>query len=99
MKRDAYLVNIARSEIVDADALIAALHDGRIAGAALDVVPEEPLPPQHPLWSTPNVWITPHISWSSPQMSERAIDLFLENLRRYQASEPLINVVDKRVGY
>jgi len=99
MKRDAYFINIARGEIVETEALIAALRDGRIAGAALDALPQEPLPPDHPLWSAPNVWITPHICWSSPRMRDRVIDIFLENLRRYRAGEPLINVVDKAAGY
>src|SRR4029078_7172243 len=82
MRRSAYLVNIARGEIVDTAALIAALEQGRLAGAALDVAHDEPLPPKHPLWRTPNVWITPHISASSPRTSERAITIFLENVRR-----------------
>jgi phosphoglycerate dehydrogenase-like enzyme len=99
MKRGAYLINIARGQIVDTAALLAALHDGRIAGAGLDATPEEPLPPEHPLWRAPNVWITPHISWSSPHTSERAIAIFLDNLRRFRMGEPLINVVDKAAGY
>jgi phosphoglycerate dehydrogenase-like enzyme len=99
MKRGAYLINIARGEIVDTEALIAALHGGWIAGAALDALPEEPLPPEHPLWSAPNTWITPHISWSSPHTGERASAIFLDNLRRFRAGEPLVNVVDKSAGY
>ncbi len=99
MKPDAYLINIARGQIIDTAALLAALHEGRIAGAGLDALPEEPLPPEHPLWTAPNVWITPHISWSSPHMPMRTIDVFLENLRRYRAGEPLINLVDKQAGY
>jgi phosphoglycerate dehydrogenase-like enzyme len=99
MKREAYLINIARGEIVETEALLAALRGGQIAGAGLDALPEEPLPPDHLLWSTPNVWITPHISWSSPHMSERTVEIFLENLRRYQTGQPLINVVDTMVGY
>jgi phosphoglycerate dehydrogenase-like enzyme len=99
MRPGAYLINIARGEIVDTTALIAALEQGRLAGAALDALPEEPLPPEHPLWRAPNVWITPHISASSPQTRERAIAIFLENLGRYRAGEPLINVVDKQAGY
>jgi phosphoglycerate dehydrogenase-like enzyme len=99
MKPEAYLINIARGQIVDTEALLVALHEGRIAGAGLDALPEEPLPRDHPLWSAPNVWITPHISWSSPHMQARALDVFLENLRRYRAGEPLINLVDKQAGY
>jgi phosphoglycerate dehydrogenase-like enzyme len=99
MRPGAYLVNIARGEIIDTAALIAALEQGQLAGAALDVVPEEPLPPEHPLWRTPNVWITPHISASSPRTSERAIAIFLENVRRDLAGQPFINLVDLQAGY
>src|SRR5215213_8135247 len=99
LRPSAYLVNIARGEIIDTDALIAALEQGQLAGAALDVLPEEPLPPEHPLWRAPNVWITPHISASSPRTSERAIAIFLENVRRDMAGQPFINLVDQQVGY
>ena len=99
MRPGAYLINIARGEIIDTAALIAALEQGRLAGAALDVLPEEPLPPEHPLWRTPNVWITPHISSSSPRTSERAIAIFLENVRRDMAGQPLVNLVDQQAGY
>jgi phosphoglycerate dehydrogenase-like enzyme len=99
MKSSAYLINIARGQIVDTDALLEALHSGRIAGAALDALPVEPLPPDHPLWKASNVWITPHISYSSPRTRERMIDLFFENLRRYLNGESLLNVVDKDAGY
>jgi phosphoglycerate dehydrogenase-like enzyme len=99
LRPSAYLINIARGEIIDTTALIAALEQGRLAGAALDVLPEEPLPPNHPLWRTPNVWITPHISSSSPRTSARAIAIFLENVRRDMAGQPLINLVDQQAGY
>jgi phosphoglycerate dehydrogenase-like enzyme len=99
LRPSAYLINIARGEIVDTAALIAALEQGQLAGAALDVLPEEPLPPEHPLWRTPNVSITPHISASSPRTSERAIAIFLENLRRNLAGQPFVNVVDQQAGY
>ncbi len=99
MRPNAYLINIARGEIIDTAALIAALEQGRLAGAALDVLPEEPLPPEHPLWRTPNVWITPHISSSSPRTSERAIAIFLENVRRDMAGQPFVNLVDQQAGY
>jgi phosphoglycerate dehydrogenase-like enzyme len=99
LRPGAYLINIARGEIIDTTALIAALEQGRLAGAALDVLPEEPLPPEHPLWRTPNVWITPHISSSSPRTSERAIAIFLENVRRDMAGQPFINLVDQQAGY
>jgi phosphoglycerate dehydrogenase-like enzyme len=99
MKPDAWLVNISRGAIVDEEALVEALKEGRIGGACLDVFAEEPLPPESPLWDMPNVIITPHNSWSSPHIEEREIALFLENLRRYVAGEPLLNVVDKQAGY
>ena len=99
MKRSAYLINIARGQIVDTAALIAALAAGQIGGAALDALPEEPLPAEHPLWSAPNVWITPHIAWSSPYMSQRTIAIFLGNLERYCAGQPLVNLVDQAAGY
>ncbi len=99
MKPDAWLINISRGAIVDEEALVEALQAGRIGGACLDVFAQEPLPPESPLWDLPNVIITPHNSWSSPHIEEREIDLFLENLRRYVAGEPLLNVVDKQAGY
>jgi phosphoglycerate dehydrogenase-like enzyme len=99
MRPGAYLVNIARGPIVDTDALLAALHSGRIAGAAIDTPPLEPLPPDHPLWRAPNTWVTPHISYSSPRTMERMLDIFFENLRRFRLGEPLLNVVDKQAGY
>ncbi|RME33345.1 MAG: D-2-hydroxyacid dehydrogenase, partial [Thermoflexia bacterium] len=99
MKPDAWLINISRGAIVDEEALVEALREGRIGGACLDVFAEEPLPPESPFWEMPNVLITPHNSWSSPHIEEREIELFLENLRRYVAGEPLRNVVDKRAGY
>jgi phosphoglycerate dehydrogenase-like enzyme len=99
MKPGAYLINIARGQIIDTEALLAALHDGKLGGAGLDALPEEPLPEEHPLWRAPNVWITPHISWSSPRMKERSFALFVENLRRFCNDEPLLNVVDVATGY
>ena len=99
MRPSTYLINIARGEIIDTAALIAALEQGQLAGAALDVLPEEPLPPDHPLWHTPNIWITPHISASSPRTSERAITIFLENMRRDLAGQPFVNLVDLQAGY
>jgi phosphoglycerate dehydrogenase-like enzyme len=99
MKPSAYLVNIARGAIVDEPAMVAALREGHIAGAALDTFEQEPLPPDSPLWSMPNVTITPHSTAHSPRMRERQIGLFLENLRRFRNSEPLLNVVDIAAGY
>lgn len=99
MRPGAYLINIARGPIVDTDALLAALQSGQLAGAAIDTPPIEPLPPDHPLWRAPNTWVTPHISYSSPRTMERMLDIFFENLRRFHAGEPLMNVVDKQAGY
>lgn len=99
MKNDAILVNIARGPLVREADLIDALARGVIGGAALDVVEHEPLDPSSPLWRMPNVLITPHVSGFQPQYWERLTDLFLENLRRYRAGEPLLNVVDKKAGY
>jgi len=99
MKPSAYLVNIARGGLVDEGPLVEALRRGQIAGGALDVVPEEPLPSTHPLWELPNVLLTPHISGASPIYNDRLSDLFVENLRRYVAGERLLNLVDKERGY
>ena len=99
MKPSARLVNIARGALVDENALIAALREGRIAGAALDVFEDEPLPEASPLWDMPNVFISPHTSGSSPRGLERTLDLFTDNLRRYLSGAPLQNVVDKHRGY
>jgi phosphoglycerate dehydrogenase-like enzyme len=99
MKSTAYIINIGRGGLIDEEALIAALRAGEIAGAGLDVFEEEPLSAESPLWDMPNVFITPHEAGSSPRSHERLMDLFCENLRRYVAGEPLLNVVDKTAGY
>jgi phosphoglycerate dehydrogenase-like enzyme len=99
MKPSAYLVNIARGQLVDEAALIAALQAGRIAGAALDTFDEEPLPAESPIWRLPNVTVTPHATANSPRMRERQIALFIENLGRFRNGQPLLNVVDKAAGY
>lgn len=99
MKSTAYIVNVARGQLINTDDLIAALKAKRIAGAGLDVVPEEPLPPTHALWDAPNVWITPHISYSSPKTHGRMMDLFVTNLERYMHGQKLLNVVNFDEGY
>jgi len=99
MKRTAFLVNIARGGIVDEDALVAALVEERIAGAALDVFTREPLPPESRLWDLPNVIISPHVAGIRQDYAVLALDLFCENLRRYLDGRELLNVVDKRRGY
>ena len=99
MKPAAYLVNIARGEVCDEAALIHALQDKWIAGAGLDVFTQEPLPEASPLWTLPNVILTPHISGFTPHYEQRGVDIFCENLRRYIAGQPLLNLVDKSAGY
>jgi phosphoglycerate dehydrogenase-like enzyme len=99
MKPTAVLVNIARGAVIDEAALIRALKEGWIAGAALDVFEQVPLPAESELWKLPNVLITPHISGGTPRYMDRAVDLFCDNLRRYLAGQPLRNVVDPARGY
>ncbi len=96
MRQGALLVNAARGPIVDTDALVAALQEGRIR-AALDVTDPEPLPVGHPLWSCPNLLITPHVAGSSPQFGPRAVQVAADELRRYIHGEPLHNVVQTAV--
>ena len=99
MKDTAYLINVARGRLVDEVALRRALEAGWIAGAVLDVFHEEPLPPDSPLYSTPNLILTPRSSWWSTRVVERTLDLFVANLRRYLEGRPLENVVDLEAGY
>jgi phosphoglycerate dehydrogenase-like enzyme len=99
MKPNCFLVNVGRGELINEAALIRALDNEWIAGAGLDVFEEEPLPSDSPLWSMPNVIISPHISGFTPHYDDRAIDVFVENLRRYLNYEPLINLVDRDSGY
>ncbi|MEO5989114.1 MAG: D-2-hydroxyacid dehydrogenase [Candidatus Eisenbacteria bacterium] len=99
MPAHARLVNLGRGALVDEPALVAALRDGRIAGASLDVFAEEPLPKDSPLWGMREVIVTPHVSGFGPRYWERAMEQFAANLRRHICGEPLENVVDKRAGY
>jgi phosphoglycerate dehydrogenase-like enzyme len=92
MRQGAVLVNAARGPIVDTDALVAALQSGRIR-AAIDVTDPEPLPEGHPLWSCPNLLITPHVGGSTPEFSPRALRTIADEMRRYMKGEPLRNVV------
>ncbi len=94
-----HLVNVARGEIVDQEALREALDDGRVALASLDVVDPEPLPKGHWLYAHPKVRLSPHISWSGPGALDRLLDPFLDNLRRYLAGQPLKGRVDPELGY
>lgn len=99
MKRSAYLINVGRGVIVDLADLTAALQAGEIAGAGLDVFEIEPLPKEHPLWAMDNVIITPHCAAASPRVPERHLQTLLENVRRFVAGEPLLNVVDKGMWF
>jgi phosphoglycerate dehydrogenase-like enzyme len=98
-KPGSYLVDISRGDIVDHTALIPMLRDHKIAGAALDVFPTEPLPADSPLWKLPNVIITPHIAGFSPHYDERAAALFIQNLHRYLEDLPLYNRLDLSLEY
>jgi glyoxylate/hydroxypyruvate reductase len=91
---DAFFINIGRGATVDEPALIEALRSGRLGGAALDVFAEEPLAPESPLWGMPNVLISPHSGSTTDRENGRITDLFCENLRRYLAGEPLLNVLN-----
>jgi D-2-hydroxyacid dehydrogenase (NADP+) len=99
MKRTAILINITRGEIVYGDDLLAALDDGLIWGAGLDVTDPEPLPKDHRLWRHPRAIVTPHAAGGSPRRADRIIDTFCENLRRLRAGRPLIALIDKEKGY
>ena len=99
MKRTAYIVCVTRGGIINTEALVRALDAGKIAGAGLDVTDPEPLPAGHTLWTRGNVIITPHASGHSPHSGTRMFDLFCENVRRFAAGEPLLNVVDMELQY
>jgi phosphoglycerate dehydrogenase-like enzyme len=99
MRPSAILINVTRGAIVYTDDLVAALNDGLIWGAGLDVTDPEPLPAGHPLWTHPRVIVTPHTAGGSPRRAGRAIVTFCENLRRLRAGQPLLSLIDKRKGY
>jgi phosphoglycerate dehydrogenase-like enzyme len=99
MKPGAHVVNVSRGSLVDQDALRVALDDGTVARASLDTVEPEPLPDGHWLYTHPKVRLSPHTSWSAPGSIARTFDLFLDNMRRYRAGEPLTGVVDLDAGY
>jgi phosphoglycerate dehydrogenase-like enzyme len=96
---DAYLINVARGRIVDHDALVAALREGQLAGAGMDVTEPEPLPDASPLWTMNNVVITPHIAGRSYGRNRRVFLLTRANIYRFAHGEPLLNVVDVERGY
>ena len=99
MKRTAYFLCLSRGKLIDDMALVKALRENWIAGAGLDVFPEEPPPPNHPIFDCPNVVMTMHTSGWSPDRQRRLIALFAENVRRFSKGLPLLNVVDKEKGY
>jgi phosphoglycerate dehydrogenase-like enzyme len=99
MPSGGYLVNVARGQVVDEPALISALDEGHLAGAGLDVTYVEPLPPDSPLWDMPQVIITPHVGAQSADRVDNSTLLAIENLARYSSGKPLVNVVDKRLGF
>lgn len=99
MKRSAYFVNVGRGATVDEEALAGALRDRRLAGAAIDVFAEEPPPSGHPFYALDNVIVSPHVSGFLPSYDDRCSELFAENLRRYLAGAPLLNLVDRASGY
>lgn len=99
LKRGAVLANMARGKLVVEDDLVAALESGQLGGACLDVAAEEPLPPTSKLWNLPNVIITPHVAGQSRWRIDNMTNFFCENLRRYQAGDALLNVVNKKLGF
>jgi phosphoglycerate dehydrogenase-like enzyme len=99
MKPGAVLINVARGQLVDEAALIDALRSGRLGGAALDVFATEPLPADSPLWTMPNVLVTPHSMSTALEENEVLVELFCDNLRRYLAGQALRNVFDRERGY
>ena len=99
LPKGAVLINIGRGALIDEIALIAALQSGQLGGAALDVFAEEPLPQDSPLWDMPNVLVSPHSGSTSDRENERLTDLFCDNLRRFLAGEPLLNVLNLETLY
>jgi phosphoglycerate dehydrogenase-like enzyme len=99
MRSSSFLINVGRGDTIDDDALVDALRNGAIGGAALDAFQQEPLPPEHPFWALPNLIITPHVSGYMPDYFQRMLRLFEENLSHHLQGQPLRNVVDKSLGY
>lgn len=97
--KSCFLINIARGGLVDQPALVQALNDEVLAGAALDVTDPEPLPEDSPLWSAKNAIVTPHVSGLGKEYGDRAYDLFITNWERRERGERMFNVVDRRKGY
>jgi phosphoglycerate dehydrogenase-like enzyme len=99
VKPGAWLINVARGRLIDERALLRALREGPLGGAVLDTFRDEPLQASSPFYDLENVIVTPHTAWSSGRVLDRSVELFCDNLRRYAAGEPLLNVVDPAAGY
>ena len=99
MKRSAFFINIGRGMTTKLDDLVAALNAGEIAGAALDVFEQEPLPAEHPLWTMPNVLLTPHMAGWGPYLDDRRYQIMIDNCRAFLDGKPLRNVVDKAAWF
>jgi len=99
MKPTAVVINIGRGPVIDESALLSALRENQIRGAALDVFQTEPLPSNHPFWEMENVLVSPHSADNLPNSRELAVEFFVENFRRFAQGEPLLNLVNKHAGY
>lgn len=99
MKDGALMIGVSRGRIIDEEALAARLREGTLGGAGLDVFSEEPLPPDHVLWDTPKLVMTPHCAPNSPSTRDREFEITVENIRRFVSDEPLLNVCDKSAGF
>ena len=99
MKPDAVIINVGRGPVIEEAAMIRALTEKRIKGAALDVFDHEPLPQGHPFYVLENVLLSPHCADHTPDWLDAAMRFFLDNYQRYRKGEPLLNVVDKQLGY
>ncbi|MGE0058663.1 MAG: D-2-hydroxyacid dehydrogenase [Dehalococcoidia bacterium] len=99
MKRGAYFINISRGSLVVTPDLVFSITSGQLAGAGLDVMDPEPLPPGHALWTTPGVLITPHVAINGTPYHERWLQMLIDNCKRFEAGEPLRNVVDKQMWF
>ncbi len=99
MKSEAVVINVGRGPVIKEEALLGALSTGRIKGAALDVFDHEPLPSNHPFYKLENVLLSPHCADHTPDWLDQAMQFFLAQFQRFQKNEPLMNVVDKQLGY
>ncbi|MGN6484853.1 MAG: NAD(P)-dependent oxidoreductase, partial [Thermomicrobiales bacterium] len=99
MRDDAYLIVVSRGGIVEEGALLETLRSGKLAGAGIDVVEQEPLPADDPFWDAPRMILTPHLAGASAPKERRVVEIFRDNLIRFQNGEPLVNAVDKARGY